>query len=196
MSALSLVSCGGAAGDPGTLAVDTTPTPPAAWQTATYNATLSGTGDVARMEYMVDCATPAQNLASGGQVPITDGVHTLSHRAVDSGGLATSWIDETVSVDTVAPVDTTTDATGWHTGTTTVTASGTDATSGVASIDYTLDGTPGTLAPGATLPVSGDGSHTLVTEAVDVAGNHSSQRTDTIQIDSQAPTDTTTYPAG
>jgi hypothetical protein len=192
-SAMAALSCGPTGGDPGTTAVDTTVTPPTAWQTASVNVTLQGTGD--HMDYKVDCGA-IQTVANGASVPMTlEGAHTISHRAVDAGGLATGWIDETVQIDTTAPANTTVDQTGWHTANVNVTVQGTDAGgSGVNHVEWSGDST-GSGASGSIVPVTGDGLHTLTTVVEDNVGKRTS-RTDTIQIDTVAPVDATAYPIG
>jgi hypothetical protein len=65
------------------------------------------------------------------------------------------------------------------------TVSGTDALSGVQRIEYSLDGGATQTTPNVT--ITGEGSHTLATRVVDVAGNVSDWRTDTIGIDRTVP---------
>ena len=195
MTVMSALTCNGAPGDPATTAVDTTAAPPSGWQSAPVDVTLNATG-AAHMEYMIDCAG-AQTAAMGATVTMgLEGTHTLSHRAVDSSGLATGWVDETVQVDTTTPTNTTTDFSGWHNAAVGVAVQGTDSTSSIGHVDWTLDGTPGSGASGATVNVIGDGTHTLTTDVADQAGNQSAPRTDTIRIDTVAPADATTYPTG
>ena len=195
MTVLTALTCNGAPGDPSTTAVDTTAAPPTGWQGAPVDVTLNATG-AAHMEYMIDCGTP-QTAAMGATVTMNqEGTHTLSHRAVDGGGLATNWVDETVQVDTTTPTNTTADASGWHNAPVTVTVQGTDATSSIGHVDWTLDGTPGSGSSGGTVNVTGDGTHTLTTSVTDQGGHSSAPRTDTIRLDTVAPTDSTAYPAG
>jgi hypothetical protein len=195
MTAMSALTCNGAPGDPATTAVDTTAAPPTGWQGAPVDVTLNATG-AAHMEYMIDCANP-QTAAMGATVTMgLEGTHTLSHRAVDAGGLATNWVDETVQVDTTTPTNATTDYSGWHNAAVNVNVQGSDATSSVATANWTLDGTPGSGSNGALVSVSGAGTHTLTTSVTDQAGHSSAPRTDTIQIDTALPVDATTYPTG
>jgi len=193
-NALAALSCGGAPADPGTTAVDTTVAPPTAWQPAGVSVTLQGTG-LGHMEYMIDCVNP-QSAAGGATVPMgLEGVHTISHRAVDGGGLATAWVDETVQVDLTDPANTTVDQSGWHNSNVNVTVQGTDAYSGVGHVEWSGDST-GSGPSGSVVPVTGDGAHTLTTLVEDAVGHRSVGRTDTIRIDTAAPADSTTYPAG
>jgi hypothetical protein len=61
---------------------------------------------------------------------------------------------------------------GWYITDVTVTLSATDDITGVAEINYTLDGVSNTVtASSVAVPVSGDGEHTLSYRAKDVAGN-------------------------
>jgi hypothetical protein len=195
MTAMAALTCNGAPGDPATTAVDTTATPPTGWQGAPVGVTLDATG-AQHMEYMIDCATPAVTAPMGTTVTMPEGTHTLSHRAVDAGGLATNWVDETVQVDTTTPTNTTTDSSGWHTAAVNVAVQGSDATSSIGRVDWTLDGTPGSGTNGATVNVTGDGTHSLTTSVTDQGNHTSAPRTDTIQIDTVLPADATTYPAG
>ena len=105
MAPLTALPCDSTPGtSPG--AVDTTAAPPTGWQGAPVNVTLNATG-AAHMEYMIDCGNP-QTAPMGTTVPMgQEGTHTLSHRAVDGGGLTTNWVDETVQVDTTTPTNTT-----------------------------------------------------------------------------------------
>lgn len=61
--------------------------------------------------------------------------------------------------------------------------------SGVASITYTVDGGAPVTVPASTaaVSVSGDGTHTVVYSATDVAGNVSPAQQVTARIDTQAP---------
>jgi hypothetical protein len=68
--------------------------------------------------------------------------------------------------------------------------------SGVATIQYTLDGTAGEILPGSTLTVETDGSHSLLYYAVDFAGRQSPQQTLSFQIDQTPPATTVTAVSG
>jgi hypothetical protein len=92
-----------------------------------------------------------------------------------------------VKVDQTPPVNVTqAPAGGWQNSSYTGTVAGSDATSGVARVEWTLDG--GAVSTTPSVSVSASGAHTLVSRVIDVAGNASAWRTDTIGIDKVAPT--------
>ena len=76
--------------------------------------------------------------------------------------------------------------------------SGADGGSGLDKVEWRVDSGPAT--PGVsgltTATVSGNGVHTLETRVLDVAGNASTWRSEAVQIDTVAPTNTTTAPSG
>jgi hypothetical protein len=96
-----------------------------------------------------------------------------------------------VKIDTTAPVTVATFAPpsdgGWHAGATPVTLASTDAGSGVAGIEWSLDGGPWT--PYTTpVDVTGDGPHELLYRATDVAGNVETLKSAVLRIDGVNPT--------
>jgi len=115
-------------------------------------------------------ASPAQPYT--GPITVGDGVHTLTFRAQDLAGHV-SEISQRVQVDTLPPqvsgLLTGEQVGGWYAGQVTFTAEASDAGSGVARVDYALDGASWQAY---TAPlVIGDGEHTLGVRAFDVAGN-------------------------
>ena len=78
---------------------------------------------------------------------------------------------------------------GWSRTAVTVTLSSTDAVSGVASVDYRVDGGPLTTIEGtsASLTISGAGVHDLQYAATDRAGNTAAATTRQVRIDPTAP---------
>ncbi len=128
---------------------------------------------------------------------MTEGMHRLdfSVRRVD-GQVAT--FSREVKVDLTAPTASTTVApaspanAGWYRTPVTVTFQGTDnaSGSGVAGIDYWLNGaiSPARLGVGETLEMKTDGTHTIQYQAVDWAGRKSAMQTLTLKIDQTAPT--------
>src|SRR5262249_48901133 len=99
-------------------------------------------------------------------------------------------------IDTTAPSTTATLAgtlgnSPWYVSAVTVTLSASDATSGVGSTSYKLDG--GTFQTySGSFSVSGNASHTVSFFSVDVAGNTESTSSTSFQIDTTAPTTTAT----
>lgn len=177
-----------------TTAVDTT-TVTSGWHASPYSITLSATG-AAQMEWRLDCGTRT-TAVPGDPIPVAvDGIHTFSHRAIDAGGQATAWVDDSVQIDGGAPTNTTSPATGWmKPGSVTVTA--TDALSGIGHVEWNLDGAGVQTGPsGSTVAIAADGTHTLETQAEDAVGNRSPLQTDTVRVDGQLPTDDTVVPTG
>ncbi len=124
-----------------------------------------------------------------------DGTHTVECRAQDQAGNLSSW-SETVQIDTTAPelnpsMPSPDGQNGWFvTAPVQVDASGSDATSGLATLECRVDGGAWQAPPVA---VSGDGTHTVECRAQDQAGNLSSW-SETVQIDTTAPNSIFLYP--
>jgi hypothetical protein len=133
-------------------------------------ATQTGTG--------VDVAAPADH--SG------DGVHAITYRSWALGDVPEPVRTALVRIDTTAPQTSDDAPAGWSSGPVTVTLSRADAHSGVADTVWTLDG--GAAHSGTSVPVSGDGVHTLSYSSTDNAGNAEATHTATVRIDGTAPT--------
>jgi hypothetical protein len=178
-----------------TTATDTT-SPLSGWQAADIRADLTG-ANVAGWEWMVDCGV-VQSGVPGSHVDFNvSGSHVLSHRAHDSMGLWTAWADDPIQLDKGAPLNTSVVPSSWSQSAVNVNVTGADTVSSVDHVSYDLDGAGMVdAATGVTVPVSGDGVHTLDTRITDVAGNQSSIRHDTVLIDGTAPIDDTTAPVG
>jgi len=146
--------------------------------TATLTATDDASG-VESVEYDLDGA---------GWAPYTEpvvvdepGEHTLLYRATDvAGNVSEESVTEFVVVaeaeeDTTAPtvaheVSGTQDESGAYVGSASVLVTATDDGSGVASVEYDLDGAGWTAYTGAVV-VDEPGQHTLAYRATDEAGN-------------------------
>ena len=118
---------------------------------------------------------------------LSDGVHTLLFRAEDAAG-HTAEASISVQVDTQPPaLEASLDGeqvNGWYVRQATLTASAEDGLSGLARLEYALDGP---AWRGYTAPVAvGDGVHTLLVRAVDVAGNAQESRLD-FRVDGAGP---------
>ncbi|WP_322793277.1 OmpL47-type beta-barrel domain-containing protein [Bellilinea sp.] len=119
----------------------------------------------------------------------TDGVHTVEGRAQDYAGHWSSTVSGTVRVDTTPPTASVSlppadGQNGWYVSDVTVTALGSDATSGVASRQVSLDGTNWANND---LTITADGTFTATIRVTDVAGN-SQTATATIRRDATPPT--------
>jgi glutamine cyclotransferase len=139
-------------------------------------------------------------LQAGSSVIVaTDGTHTVSFRAVDNAGNVSSSSTQTVKIDTTEPAITSTlpspdGSGGWYkTAPVTVTALASDATSGLGSVQYSLDG--GALQVGNSTLISTDGTHTVSFRAVDNAGNTTTSPTQTVKVDTIGPAITVTLPS-
>jgi PKD repeat protein len=165
------------------------------WFTAPATVTLTATDNtggtgVSRTEYQLDTATEWIPYTD----PVTvsgDGVHELRFRSVDVAGNTEVAKTIEVKVDATAPVTTATFAPanddGWHAGTVPVTLTAVDPASGVAAVEYALDG--GDWQPYTEpVDVTGDGEHELLYRATDAAGNVETVKSALLSIDATKPT--------
>ncbi|NIH84577.1 OmpL47-type beta-barrel domain-containing protein [Amycolatopsis granulosa] len=156
--------------------------------TVTLTATDDRSG-VATVEYTLDDDTYRPYTAP---VTITTpGAHTVHYRATDEAGNASE--PKTVVINVVQPAEDTTppqvtasvagqrnDA-GNYAGSATVTLIATDTGSGVAAVEYTVDG--GAYLTYRQPIVLQAGTHTLIYRAADKAGNTSEPKTLTVRVD-------------
>ncbi len=121
----------------------------------------------------------------------SEGAHTLAYNATDIAGNREATNTESFSVDATGPTTTatptgTSGSSGWYVSSVSVVLAAADAGSGVASIDYRIDG--GTWATySAPFTITADGTHTLDYNATDLLGNAEATKTATIRIDTGAP---------
>jgi hypothetical protein len=131
-------------------------------------------------------------------VPLLEGANDFTFWALSSWGDSSEMGTANGSVDTQPPfisgnLSGVAGSGGWFTSAVEVSASASDATSGVGSIVYSLDGAAPT---GYTAPFTvGDGTHSIVFTATDVAGNSSSQ-TVSVNVDQGLPALTIDPPSG
>jgi RHS repeat-associated protein len=162
------------------------------WYTGSVQVTLSATdaiSGVASTKYKVDGGS-LQTYTSGSPFTVSgDGAHTVTFYSTDNAGNQESKETATIRIDGTKPATTdglsgTTGTNGWYTGSVQVTLSATDATSGVASTEYRVDGgSLQTYTSGTPFTVSGDGAHTVTFYSIDNAGNQEVNQTTTIEID-------------
>ncbi len=174
------------------------------WYATTPSFTLSAsdaTSGPASTLYRIDSGATQ---TYSGAVSIPDGQHTITYWSVDSAGNSESaTTTSTIKVDTVKPSTSLTispaspDGTnGWRVSATSFTLSGSDATSGVASTFYKIDGGATQTYTGSAVSIP-QGSHTVGYWSVDTAGNTESATTSAaIKVDLVKPSTTlTTAPA-
>jgi len=166
--------------------VDTTPPvstasglPSSTWSTANVTVTLSATDDLAGVDaiyYTINGG--ATQVYASPIVFSTEGVTEFEYWAVDLAGPPNTETahEATIRIDKTVPTADD-DAVAEYTDSATIHLTGADAApgSGVASIQYSLDGAPWVSDPGATmsLVIETLGTHTLSYKSVDVAGNSS-----------------------
>ena len=170
------------------------------YSTVTLNWTGSDTGSgIAYYEISNDTISWT-NVGTNNSVTYTysDGLHTLYVRAYDNAGNV-NQTNVTFIVDTTPPTIVLNSPTPINYSTTSIVANwtGSDATSGIAYYNVSLDG-------GAWINVGlnttynltnlSQGSHTFTVLAIDKAGN-SNQSTVSFVVDTIAPNVTITYPA-
>jgi hypothetical protein len=168
------------------------------WYTSPVTITLSGSDATSGLSQLVLNGTPYS-----GPMTVMDGVHALSHYAVDQAGNQESVQPLTVRVDTAAPVTTPSligapGANGWYTSASVTYAPAIEeATSGVALTQASVDGAAYVDAAGG-LTITGEGLHTIAYRTRDVAGNQEPEGTVSLSIDSVPPngTLTSTYASG
>jgi hypothetical protein len=118
-----------------------------------------------------------------------DGTYKLQTRAVDKAGNVSAWSAvQTVQVDGTKPANTTAaPSAAWLKDTFSTTVAGTDSGgSGVARVEWTLDGGP--TQTSSAVSVATAGAHVLRTHVIDNAGNDSGWREDHFGIDRTVPT--------
>jgi len=144
------------------------------------------TSGVDVVEYQVDSGA-WQNGASA--TLSSDGVHTVAFRVTDLAGNVLTTSPVTVRVDTTPPVivpsiPSPNGHNGWFvTSPVGVDATGSDATSGLSTLECRVDGGTWASPP---VNVSGDGGHIIECQAKDAAGN-TSLWSGSVQIDATAP---------
>lgn len=177
---------------------DTTTTAPTVWRPTaipvTVAATDAGSG-VKELQWRLDGQPIKSSLVDNPSFDIaTEGEHLLETRAIDNANRVSTWREQTFKVDLSVPVDATAIPAGWQ-STNTFTLSGTDAHSGIANLQYRIDGAPAvTGLDGEAVSVGADGEYTIATRAIDQAGHATAYKTATLRVDSVDPDNTTAVP--
>jgi peptidoglycan/xylan/chitin deacetylase (PgdA/CDA1 family) len=175
------------------------------WYGGSVSVSLSATDDpggsgVGSIHYTTDGSTPSLSSTTYTAPFSVASTTTVKYRAWDNAGNAEATNSQLVQVDTTAPTASIrcngTTCAAWYNAAVTVSLLATDGGSGVASIHYTTDGSAPTLAsPTYSAPFSVASTTTVRYQAWDVAGNASTIGTQTIQLDTTAPSVTITSPA-
>ncbi|HEX5094946.1 MAG TPA: Ig-like domain repeat protein, partial [Acidimicrobiia bacterium] len=186
-----------------TVPVNTTATS-TAWRTGPFNVPIADLtpdgGSPLHGEWRLD-GNPGDPYTTGtaATVPLSaQGTHTLYTSVVDAAGNRADR-SQIVRVDNTVPTDDTTAPVGWQQDVAHIVLTGTDAHSGVATIEYQIDSGPVTPVSGNNIPldITDNGSHTLKTRVLDAVGNDSGWKSQTVQVDSAGPDDATTgVPSG
>ncbi|MFO1098478.1 MAG: Ig-like domain-containing protein [Xanthobacteraceae bacterium] len=170
--------------------------------TVTISATASDNTGVAGVQFLLDGTplaaedtTSPYNL-SWGTTTATNGTHSLTAQARDAAGNIAQSAPTAVIVDNQPPVGTVQingGAAATNTRTVTLSLLGTDALSGVTQMRFSNNGNSFSAAenyvPTKTWTLSsGAGVKTVYVQFRDAAGNWSSSATDTIVLDTTAPT--------
>jgi len=169
------------------------------WYTSTsLQVTLTATdvtSGVRATYYTIDGGT--QQTYSGNPYTVSgEGTHQISFWSVDNAGNTETTESDSFKIDSVAPTTTddlsgTAGNNGWFTSAAvSVTLSASDATGGVAATYYRVDGGSQQTYANNAFMLSGDGTHQISFWSVDNAGNTETTESDSLKIDSVAPTTT------
>jgi hypothetical protein len=172
---------------------------PTGWRTAPVDVTVKGTdahSGVDEVAWVVDGGAPTTASPQGQFTISADGSHTVQTLVRDVAGNESGWAQHTVNIDATAPTDLTDAPDDWvqaaH-----VEVKATDAVSGVDRVEWQIDGGPWQHGPsGTVVDFTTTGEFQLRTRARDVAGNLSAPQLENVQVDADAPVNTTTQPAG
>ena len=149
----------------------------------------AGSG-VAKVEYRIDGGGWVEG--TGVVIPASldgsnDGEHVLEYRSTDAAGHVETAKSVTVRIDVAAPTTSVSGAdTAWHDTDVTLGFSGSDAGSGVAKVEYQIDGGGWVEGTELTVPApvdgSNDGEHVVEYRSTDVMGHVEATRHHTVRI--------------
>src|SRR5213593_1582157 len=157
------------------------------WYTSAVTVTLSAIDDssgVAAIHFRTDGGT--WQSYSGPFTFQADGSHAIDYYSTDFSGNNETLRSVAVKIDSTAPSSSvqlagTLAGDGSYISSVDVTVTSTDATSGVQSTQYRVDG-GAWRSYSAAFPVSGNGTHTVDYYATDVAGNLESTKSSVVRI--------------
>jgi N-acetyl-beta-hexosaminidase len=166
------------------------------WYTSSVSVSLSASdteSGVASIHYTTDGSDPTLSSPTYTAPFGVSSATTVKYRAWDNAGNVESTNTQVIQVDTTAPTSSIacngSACSGWYGAGVSVSLSASDTDSGVDSIHYTTDGTNPTLSsPTYTAPFSVSSTTTVKYRAFDVAGNAEATKSQTIQVDTTAPT--------
>jgi peptidoglycan/xylan/chitin deacetylase (PgdA/CDA1 family) len=174
------------------------------WYGAAVSVTLSaadGGSGVAAIRYTTDGSDPTTASATYTAPFTVSSTTTVKYRAWDNAGNVEATNSQLIRIDTTAPVSSiscngSTCSTGWYNASVTVALSASDGQSGVAVIRYTTDGSSPTAASPAYIgPFVVSAVTTVRYRAWDNAANVEATKSQSIRIDTAAPTVAITSPA-
>ncbi|MGA7606123.1 MAG: Ig-like domain-containing protein, partial [Anaerolineales bacterium] len=164
------------------------------WYTSTVQTSLNTSDATSGVWYSTiqNNGVQIQNtLLSPAPIELGDGVYNLQYTTLDKAGNSASGTSPAIHVDTTPPVITftptgTLGSNGWYTSNVSLAIAATDATSGVATLEYSMDN--GLTWPTYTGPIPlSDGTYTIEARSTDNAGNQSTDST-TVKVDTTPPT--------
>src|SRR5213594_1933834 len=157
------------------------------WYTSSITVTLTATDDssgVAAIHFRTDGGA-WRSYASPFTVS-SAGSHAIDYYSSDSSGNNEALRSVTVKIDSTAPSSSvalagTQAVDGSYISSVDVTLTSTDATSGIQSSEYRVDG-GAWRSYASVFPVSGNGTHTLEYHATDIAGNVETTKSSVVRI--------------
>jgi len=148
---------------------------------------------VAATEYSIDGGANWLPYASSFSIS-NEGITTVQYRSTDNAGNVETAKNITVQIDKTAPTTSASlDPTapnglnGWYTRDVAVNFSATDNSSGVAGVEYSINGA-GWLSYTNGFSITNEGVTNIRYRSTDVAGNVETAKTITVRIDKSAPT--------
>ena len=146
------------------------------WYLSQVNVTLSATGGDGGVDYTEHRLDGGTWTRYSSAIAVTvDGTHTLEYRSVDMAAQVETTKSLTIKIDTIKPVSALSLSGSWFW------LNGTDATSGVSSIAYSLDGGNWVTYNGK-VNITSVGTHTISYYCVDKAGNREDAKNETVVV--------------